>query len=160
MDKKTMIQKLKDYNKMQSELSIKKLELEKVKDELREIGSGYDENMANTYGLNSDIRPKNKVSDKISETIIKNENERKIKERLIKEIGLQIKQLKFELRGVKARLKILGDNERKLVVAYYINGKTAEQISRTTYFELFQRTTSEKTIWNIISKSIERMAEI
>ena len=127
MGKPTMIEKLKNYNKTQSNLKLKYIELEQAKEELKNISYG-DENMANSYGLNSDIRAKNKTGDKVSELIVKNENERKNKENLIREIGKQIGKLKLEVKEVQVRLGVLGDNERKIVMAYYINGKTPKQI--------------------------------
>lgn len=61
---------------------------------------------------------------------------------------------------VEDRLEGLKYREREILVAYYIDGRTAEDIGNRLYFDLFSQTRSERHIQRVIDKATEKMLKL
>ena len=50
--------------------------------------------------------------------------------------------------------------EREILIAYYIDGRTAEDIGNNLYFQLFNQTRSNRHIQRIIEKATNKMLNL
>lgn len=68
--------------------------------------------------------------------------------------------MRNKVEAVEDRLIGLKYKERELLVAYYIDGRTAENISRTLYYDMYQRNCTPRYIQKIIEKATKKMINI
>ena len=66
----------------------------------------------------------------------------------IQEVQSEISATKAEIREVQAALKELPEEQRKVVMLFYMNGMSAEKIAEKIFVE------SEKTVYNIRNKGV------
>lgn len=71
-----------------------------------------------------------------------------------------MRKLREKVEAVTDRLEGLKYKERELLIAYYIDGRTAENISRTLYYEMYQRTCTPRYVQKIIEKATQKMLKI
>lgn len=150
---------LKEYKENKAKLNIRLKELKMNRIQLKKYEE-IDINITPSYGQNSDIHSKNKISNKILDSIEKNETK---KEQLIEKISKLeevVKELRNKVEAVEDRLEGLKYKERELLVAYYIDGRTAENISRTLYYDMYQRTCTPRYIQKIIEKATDKMVNM
>ena len=127
-------------------------------DHLKYVDS--DTNMTSSYGDNQDIHSKNQISDKVSRKVEENDTKRIELENKIEELEEEVRKLREKVDTVEDRLIGLKYKERELLVAYYIDGRTAENISRTLYYDMYQRTCTPRYIQKIIDKATQKMINI
>lgn len=159
MTKEQLLQLLKEYKQNKASLTIKLKELKQAKISLK-TDSDMDTITTSLYGENQNIHSKNKISDKVLNKIEKNEIRRLELKRKIENLEKQIRKLREKVEVVEDRLIGLKYKERELLVAYYIDGRTAENISRTLYYDMYQRICTPRYIQKIIEKAITEMANI
>ena len=58
------------------------------------------------------------------------------------------------------RIEALKYRERKLLEAYYIEGRTYEDIGNNVYFTLFSQTRDKDTIKRIVDRAIKKMMKL
>ena len=81
-------------------------------------------------------------------------------EKRIEILEEEVRKLREKVDAVEDRLIGLKYKERELLVAYYIDGRTAENISRTLYYDMYQRTCTPRYIQKIIDKATQKMVNI
>ena len=159
MNREDLIMLLKEYKENKAKLNIRLKELKMNRIQLKAYEE-IDISITPSYGQNSDIHSKNKISNKILDSVEKNETK---KEHLIEKISKLeeiVKELRNKVEAVEDRLEGLKYKERELLVAYYIDGRTAEDIGNRLYFELFNQTRSDRHIQRIIEKATEKMLKL
>ena len=158
MTREDLIVLLKEYKENKARLNIKLKELKNSRIKLKYVDS--DTNMTSSYGDNQDIHSKNQISDKVSRKVEENDTKRIELENKIEELEEEVRKLREKVDTVEDRLIGLKYKERELLVAYYIDGRTAENISRTLYYDMYQRTCTPRYIQKIIDKATQKMINI
>ncbi len=158
MTREDLIVLLKEYKENKARLNIKLKELKNSRIKLKYVDS--DTNMTSSYGDNQDIHSKNQISDKVSRKVEENDTKRIELENKIEELEEEVRKLREKVEAVEDRLIGLKYKERELLVAYYIDGRTAENISRTLYYDMYQRTCTPRYIQKIIDKATQKMINI
>ena len=75
------------------------------------------------------------------------------------EIENEIKELNTKLEEVDIRLEGLRKKEREILIAYYIEGNSYEEIGNITYYKLYNQTRSEEAVKKIIQRAIEKISK-
>ncbi len=158
MTREDLIKLLKEYKENKARLNIKLKELKTARIKLKYIDS--DTNLTSSYGDNQDIHSKNQISDKVSRKVEENDTKRIELENKIEVLEEEVRELREKVEAVEDRLIGLKYKERELLVAYYIDGRTAENISRTLYYDMYQRTCTPRYIQKIIDKATQKMINI
>lgn len=158
MTREDLIKLLKEYKENKARLNIKLKELKTARIKLKYIDS--DTNLTSSYGDNQDIHSKNQISDKVSRKVEENDTKRIETEDKIETLEEEVRELREKVEAVEDRLIGLKYKERELLVAYYIDGRTAENISRTLYYDMYQRTCTPRYIQKIIDKATQKMINI
>ena len=158
MTREDLIVLLKEYKENKARLNIKLKELKNSRIKLKYVD--FDTNMTSSYGDNQDIHSKNQISDKVSRKVEENDTKRIELENKIEELEEEVRKLREKVDAVEDRLIGLKYKERELLVAYYIDGRTAENISRTLYYDMYQRTCTPRYIQKIIDKATQKMVNI
>ena len=158
MTREELVILLKEYKENKARLNIKLKELKTIRIKLKYIDS--DTNVTSSYGNNQDIHSKNQISDKVSRKVEKNDTKRIELEKKIETLEEEVRKLREKVDAVEDRLIGLKYKERELLVAYYIDGRTAENISRTLYYDMYQRTCTPRYIQKIIDKATQKMVNI
>lgn len=155
MNKSQLIELLKEYKENKAKLNIKLKELKTARIKLKYVDS--DTNMISLYGDNQDIHSKNQINDKVSRKVEENDIKRIELENKIEELGEEVRELREKVEAVEDRLEGLKYKEREILTAYYVEGRTAEDIGNRLYFKLFNQTRSDRHIQRIIEKATEKM---
>ena len=159
MTRQDLIQLLKEYKENKAKLKIKLKELKLARIKLKDCDN-IETNTTSAYGENQDIHSKNKISNKVLNKVEENDTKRiGIKEE-IRNLEEIVRQLRDKVESVEDRLIGLKYKERELLVAYYIDGRTAENISRTLYYDMYQRTCTPRYVQKIIEKATKKMINI
>lgn len=158
MKKEDLIILLKTYKENKSKLKLKLREKENI---LRKLESLQEVTLASTsYDNNSDIHSKNSISDKVGKKASSNiDTELDLKEQL-KTVELEIQQLKEKIEDIDIRLEALKKKEREILIDYYVEGNTYEEIGNVTYYRLYGQTRSDKAIQKIIEKASLKMTKL
>lgn len=159
MNKEEIINLLKEYKENKARLNIKLKDLKNARIKLKSCDD-VETNMTASYGINQDIHSKNQISNKVLNKIEQNETEREQTQEKIKELEKTIREIRERVEAVEDRLIGLKYKERELLVAYYIDGRTAENISRTLYYDMYQRTCTPRYVQKIIEKAMSKMTNI
>ncbi len=159
MTKEELIELLKDFKENKAKLNIKLKELKLARIKLKACDD-IETSMTSAYGENQDIHSKNKVGNKVLDSIEKNETKKEQLKEEIEELEKEVRQLRDKIETVEDRLEGLKYKEREILVAYYIDGRTAENISRTLYYEMCQRNCTPRYIQKIIEKATNKMLNI
>lgn len=155
MNKSQLIELLKEYKENKAKLNIKLKELKTARIKLKYADS--DTNMTSSYGNNQDIHSKNQISDKVSRKVEENDTKRIELKNKIEELEEEVRELRKKVEAVEDRLEGLKYKEREILTAYYVEGRTAEDIGNRLYFKLFNQTRSDRHIQRIIEKATEKM---
>jgi chromosome segregation ATPase len=158
MTREDLIILLKEYKENKARLNIKLKELKTLRIKLKYVDS--DTNLTSSYGDNQDIHSKNQISDKVLRKVEENDTKRIELENKIEGLEEEVRELREKVETVEDRLIGLKYKERELLVAYYIDGRTAENISRTLYYDMYQRTCTPRYIQKIIDKATQKMINI
>lgn len=159
MNKSELIELLKNYKENKAKLNIKLKELKTERIKLKYVND-TETSMTATYGTNQDIHSKNQISDKVSRRIEENDNKRLEIEKQIEKLEEEVRKLREKVEAVEDRLIGLKYKERELLTAYYIDGRTAQNIGDKLYFQMYNRTCSARYIQKIIDKATQKMINI
>lgn len=159
MGKDELIILLKEYKENKAKLNIRLKELKMCRLQLKGCEE-IDICITPSYGENTDIHSKNKTSNKILDTVEKNETRKEELNNKISDLEETVRELREKVDSVEDRLIGLKYKERELLVAYYIDGRTAENISRTLYYDMYQRNCTPRYVQKIIEKATSKMINI
>ena len=158
MSKEELIRLLKDYKENKAKLNIKLKELKNCRIKLRNLE--LETNSTTSYGINQDIHSKNKISNKVLDKIEQNDIKKIELEAEIEKLEENVRGLREKVEAVDDRLIGLKYKEREILTAYYVEGRTAEEIGNKLYFQLFNQTRSDRHIQRIIKKATNKMLEL
>lgn len=159
MNKSELIELLKSYKENKAKLNIKLKDLKSARIKLKYINN-TETSMTPMYGTNQDIHSKNQISDKVSRKVEENDTKRIELEERIEKLEEEVRQLREKVEAVEDRLIGLKYKERELLTAYYIDGRTAQNIGDKLYFQMYNRTCSARYIQKIIDKATQKMINI
>ena len=159
MTKPELIELLKSYKENKAKLNIRLKELKLARIKLKSLEE-IDVSLSVAYGLNQDIHSKNKISDKVGKQVEENDIKRTQLEEEIKELEKTVRELREKVESVDDRLIGLKYKEREILAAYYVEGRTAEDIGNKLYFQLFNQTRSDRHIQRIIEKATNKMLNL
>ncbi len=158
MSKEELIKLLKEYKENKARLNIKLKELKNARIALNKIDT--DMSTTSSYGENQDIHSKNKISNKVLSKIEANDERRLELKEEISNLEEIVKELRDKVETVKDRLEGLKYKEREILIAYYVEGRTAEDIGNKLYFQLFNQTRSDRHIQRIVEKATQKMLKL
>ena len=156
MSKEELIQLLKDYKENKAKLNIKLKELKTKRLQLKGCEE-IETSLTTGYGINQDIHSKNQISDKVLSKIEQNDSRRNELKIEIEKLEEEVRKLREKVEAVEDRLEGLKYKEKEILTAYYVEGRTAEDIGNKLYFQLFNQTRSDRHIQRIIEKATEKM---
>lgn len=158
MSKEELIELLRDYKENKAKLNIKLKELKSNRIKLKKID--VETSITSSFGINQDIHSKNQISNKVLKKIEENETKKEVAKEKIEELEADVRKLREKVDLIDDRLESLKYKEREILVAYYIDGRTAEDIGNNLYFRLFNQTRSNRHIQRIIEKATEKMLNL
>ena len=158
MTREDLIVLLKEYKENKAKLNIKLKELKTSRIKLKYVDS--DTNMTSSYGDNQDIHSKNQIIDKVSRKVEENDTKRIELEKKIEELEEEVRELREKVDIVEDRLEGLKFKEREILTAYYIDGRTYEDIGENLHYKLFQQKRNWETIKKIVEKATKKMIEL
>lgn len=156
MTKEELIQLLKEYKENKARLNLRLKELKTKRIQLKACHE-IETSITASIGINQDIHSKNKISDKVARQVERNETRRQEIEEEIKVLEETVKALRNKVEAVEDRLIGLKYKEREILVAYYIDGRTAEDIGNKLYLDLFNQTRSIRHIQRIIDRATDKL---
>lgn len=159
MTKEELILLLKSYKENKAKLNIKLKELKSARIKLKAL-ENIDIKISTEYGLNQDIHSKNKISDKVGKQVEENDTKRIELQKEIEDLEITVKKFREKVEAVDDRLVGLKYKEREILTAYYVEGRTAEDIGNKLYFQLFNQTRSDRHIQRIIEKATNKMLNL
>lgn len=158
MTKEELVQLLKEYKENKAKLNIKLKELKNCRIKLRNLE--LDTNLTTAYGINQDIHSKNQISNKVLNVVEKIDTKRIELQKEIDSLEETVRDLRDKVEAVEDRLIGLKYKEREILTAYYIDGRTAQNIGDKLYFQMYNRTCSARYIQKIIERATKRMINI
>lgn len=158
MNKEELINLLKNYKENNAKLNIKLKELKTARINLK--CDDFETSTTSIFGINQDIHSKNKISNKVLDKIEKNDERREVAKQKISNLEAEVRELREKVELVKDRLDGLKYKEREILMAYYIDGRTAEDIGNNLYFRLFNQTRSNRHIQRIIENATNKMLNL
>lgn len=159
MTKEELIELLKEYKQNKAKLNIKLKELKSARMKLKACND-TETNTTTAYGENQDIHSKNKISNKVLSKIEENDTKRLILEEEIKQLEETVKEVRSKVEVVEDRLEGLKNKEKEILIAYYVEGKTAEIIGEYDYEEICGRKCSGRYIRKIVKNATSKMIKI
>ncbi len=159
MEKEEFIKLLKEYKENKAKLNIKLKELKNARIKLKNFDDPYT-SVTSSFGINQDIQSKNNISNKVLNKVVKNDDEIEKTKKKIEKLEKEVKELRIKVESVEDRLIALKYREKELLCAYYIDGRTYEDIGNNLYFRLFSQTRSEKQIKRIVEIATEKMLKL
>ena len=144
MSKEELIELLRDYKENKAKLNIKLKELKNNRIKLKEID--VETSITSSFGINQDIHSKNQISNKVLKKI--------------EELEADIRKLREKVDLIDDRLECLKYKEKELLIAYYVDGRSYDDIGNNLYFKLFNQTRNWETIKKIIERALDKMLNL
>jgi hypothetical protein len=104
MTKDDLIILFKNYNENKSKLELRKREKRMIEARLN-AEEDIETSMSSATGINSDIRSKNIISDKVGNAVIKSISKREEDEKRLKELNQEIIKLQDKVEEIEIRLR-------------------------------------------------------
>lgn len=130
-----MEERLKQYNEIKAEISNLKWKIKVLENEEIQPATAFMEITG--------IKPKGYMKSPIENKIAKKNDE-------INMYNRQMEELQLEIDMIDSKINILKDLERKVIIDYYINNRTAIDIASYIYRE-------EVTVYKMLRRAIKRM---
>lgn len=159
MNKEEFIKLLREYKENKAKLKIKLKTIKNYRIKLDNL-KDYETSLTTKFGINQDIHSKNAINDKVLNKVEENDTKRIEIEEKIEELGKEIRELRFNVEIVEDRLEALKHKECKIVEAYYIDGRTAQNIADNLYKELYGKECSQRYIQAIAERAIQKMLNL
>ena len=158
MTKETLILLLKQYKENKAKLKLKLREKEKL---LRKIEQLKDVTIsASSTEINNDIHSKNSISDKVGNSASDNIDKTKEYQEQLDILEQEIIELNDKIEEIDIRLDALKYKEKQILIAYYIDGCTYEDIGNRVYWDFFHQTRSERKIKRMIERSTDKIISL
>lgn len=158
MKKEQLILLLKQYKENNAKLKLRLREKEALLRKLEHLKEA--DVSSSSIEINGDIHSKNKIGDRTGNNAIDNlETEAEIREKL-KDTEEEISELTIMIEEVDIRLGALKYREKEILVAYYIDGCTYEDIGNRVYHKLFNQTRSSRNIQDIVEAATNKMLKL
>ena len=158
MKKEQLILLLKQYKENNAKLKLRLREKEALLrklEHLKEVDVS-----SSTIELNGDIHSKNKIGDRTGNNAIDNLETEAEKREKLKDTEEEISELTIMIEEVDIRLGALKYREKEILVAYYIDGCTYEDIGNRVYHKLFNQTRSSRNIQDIVEAATNKMLKL
>ena len=159
MNKSELIELLKNYKENKAKLKIKLKDLKTTRIDLENIND-LETSLTTSYGNNQDIHSKNQISNKVLRKIEENDIKRIECKEKIEKLEEEVRTLREQVEKVEDRLEGLKYKEREILIAYYVDGRTYEDIGENLHYKLFQQKRSWETIKKIVEKATKKMLEL
>ncbi len=163
MTKEVLIKLLKEYKENIAKLELRKRDKRKCEKRLRQYKTIETSTTAN-LGINSDIHSKNQISNKVEKAVLDtieiNEKEKQEAEEKIKEYEKEIEELKDKVEETSIRLSALKYKEKEILFAFYVEGRSYEDIGNNLFFKLFNQTRDSEAIKKIVEKATIKMINL
>lgn len=157
MNKEGLRDLLKNYKANKSKRNRLRLDLERFDKRYKRYIDDYEIKLGSSYDINSDIRPKNKISDKVATAVIKRDEKiedlKKNRESLVKDM----EHYDYLVLTTEEYLKVLNENDRAIMVARYIDGYTRDYIANDIYLKLYGTFCSIENIDKITNRAFNIM---
>jgi len=158
MNKEDLILLLKRYKENKAKLKLKLRDKENI---LRQIESIAEIDLsATSLGINSDIHSLNSISDKVGNNASENTDKKANLESKLKEIEEEIRELNSKIEEIDIRLEALKYREREVLIAYYIDGCTYEDIGNRLYYKLFNQTRTSRHIQRLVEIATDKILRL
>ena len=158
MTKETLILLLKQYKENKAKLKLKLREKEKL---LRKIEQLKDVTIStSSTEINNDIHSKNSISDKTGNKASDNIDKEKEYREELSYVEAEIIELNEKIEEIDIRLDALKFKEKQILIAYYVDGCTYEDIGNRVYWELFKQTRSSRHIQRMIERATEKIVNL
>ena len=158
MTKQQLILLLKQYKENKARLKLKLREKERILRQLESIKEVVLK--SSSTEINSDIRSKNSISDKVGNYATENTDKEYDLKLELNALEQEIIELNTRIEEIDIRLDALKYKEREILTAYYIDGCTYEDIGNRVYFRLFNQTRSARHIQRMIEHSTDKILEL
>lgn len=158
MTKETLILLLKQYKENKAKLKLKLKEKEKLLrnlDQLKDISIS-----AVSTEINNDIHSKNSISDKVGNKASDNIDKEKEYRKQLNRLEQEIIELNDIIEETDIRLDALKDKEKQILMAYYVDGYTYEEIGNRVYWQLYNQTRSSRNIQDIVDIATNKMIRL
>lgn len=159
MSKDELILLLKEYKENKAKLTMRLKDLKNARIKLQNYADPYT-SITSSFGINQDIQSKNNISNKVLNKVVKNDDEIEKTKKKIEKLEKEVRELRIKVDAVEDRLIALKYREKELLCAYYIDGRTYEDIGNNLYHRLFSQTRSEKQIKRIVEIATEKMLKL
>lgn len=163
MTKENLIKDLKEYKENIARLKLRRREKKKYERRLKQYRI-IETSVTGCVGANSDIHSKNQISNKTEkaalQTIEINEKEIKEAEERIKELTNEIEELEDKVQETSIRLSALKYKEKEILYAFYVEGRSYEDIGNNLHFRLFNQTRDTEAIKKIVEKATNKMLNL
>lgn len=159
MTKEELVQLLKEYKQNKAKLKIKLKELKMARIKLKDCDD-IETTITTLYGENQDIHSQNKISNKVLRKIEENDRKRLEIEKEIENLQEVVKELRYKVETVEDRMIGLKYKERKILIAYYVEGKTSEAIGEYDYEEICGKKCSGRYIRKVVKNATSKMVNI
>ena len=159
MDKEQLIVLLREYKENKAKLNVSLKKLKSLRIKLKNYDDA-DTNITSSFGINQDIHSKNKISDKVLNKVEHNDEKVLKLKKEIADLEELVRNLREKTETVEDRLLALKYKEKELLNAYYVEGRTYEDIGNNLYLRLFAQTRDKDTIKRIVEKALEKMLNI
>lgn len=163
MNKSELIELLKDYKQNIAKLKLRKREKQKNEKRLTQY-KRLESNTTGIVGTNCDIHSKNQISNKTEKTVIDmielNDREQKEAEKRIRELTKEIEELENKVTETSIRLSALKYKEKQILFAFYVEGRSYEDIGNNLHFKLFNQTRDTEAIKKIVEKATNKMLNL
>lgn len=163
MTKENLIKDLKEYKENIARLKLRRRDKKKYERRIKQYKQ-IETSVTGCVGQNSDIHSKNQISNKVEkaalETIEINEKEIKEAEERIKELTKEIEDLEDKVQETSIRLSALKYKEKEILYAFYVEGRSYEDIGNNLHFRLFNQTRDTEAIKKIVEKATNKMLNL
>lgn len=163
MTKENLIIDLKNYKENIAKLKLRRREKKKCEKRIRQY-KRLESNITGIVEINSDIHSKNNISNKTEKTVLNtielNEKEIKEAEERIKELILEIEELEDKVTETSIRLSALKYKEKEILFAFYVEGRSYEDIGNNLHFRLFNQKREPEAIKKIVEKATNKMIKL
>lgn len=158
MTKEQLILLLKNYKENKAKLKLKLREKERI---LRQLESIKETDLKSSdKDINSSIRSKNTTSDIVGNSASNNIDKENNLNHELSILEQEIIELNSEIEEIDIRLDALKYKEKEILIAYYIDGCTYEDIGNRVYFKLFSQTRSTRHIQRLIERCTNQILEL
>ena len=163
MTKENLIIDLKNYKENIAKLKLRRREKKQCEKRIKQYKT-VEASTTGITGLNCDIHSKNQISNKVEKAVIEtielNQKEIKEAKERIKELILEIEELEDKVTETSIRLSALKYKEKEILFAFYVEGRSYEDIGNNLHFRLFNQTRDSEAIKKIVEKATNKMIKL